>query len=236
MSAPELAEEDPLLGRVIEGRFEVIRRLAAGGMGVVYEAKQVPLGRRIALKILEVQRTPGSDKTFKDRFFLEASAAARLAHPNTIVVHDYGSTDDGMCFIAMEYLGGGTLSSYLKEKGPLAPPDAIHVGLQVASSLREAHAQGLVHRDLKPGNVMFAPRGGDNLFVKVLDFGLVKVLDQDKDALQLTQSGVMMGSPRYMAPEQVKAAPTDPRTDIYSFGAVFYHMLTGAPPFHAGSA
>ncbi|MCA9573516.1 MAG: serine/threonine protein kinase, partial [Myxococcales bacterium] len=153
-----------------------------------------------------------------------------------IVVHDYGSTSDGMCFIAMEYLGGGTLSARLKTSGPLVPAAAIHVSMQIASSLHGAHEQGLVHRDLKPGNVMFAPRGGDPLFVKVLDFGLVKVLDQGKDALQLTQSGVMMGSPRYMAPEQVKAQPTDARTDIYSFGAVLYHMLTGAPPFHAGSA
>ncbi|MBX3276317.1 MAG: serine/threonine protein kinase [Sandaracinaceae bacterium] len=239
MSAPvpaEVEEVDPLVGRVVEGRFQVVRKIAAGGMGVVYEATQVPLGRRVALKVLEVTKTPATDASFKERFFLEASAAARLAHPNTIVVHDYGSTADGLCFIAMEYLDGGTLSSRLKASGPLAPQEAIHVGLQIASSLREAHQQGLVHRDLKPGNVMFAPRGGDPLFVKVLDFGLVKVLDQGKDALQLTQSGVMMGSPRYMAPEQVKAQSTDARTDIYSFGAVLYHALTGAPPFHAGSA
>jgi len=229
--------EDTFVGRVVQDRFRVVRRLAAGGMGVVYEAEQVPLGRKVALKLLEIQKGPSvSDQSFRERFFLEASAAAKLAHPNTIVVHDYGKTDDGLYFIAMEYLNGGTLSQRLKDEGPLPPQAAIHVGLQVASSLRDAHEQGLVHRDLKPGNVMFAPRGGDPLFVKVLDFGLVKVVSGDeKDRLQLTQSGVMMGSPRYMAPEQVKAAPCDGRTDIYSFGAVLYHALCGAPPFHVGS-
>jgi serine/threonine-protein kinase len=226
--------EDPFVGRVIEGRFEVKRRLAAGGMGVVYEAIQQPLGRVVAFKILE-NKGSAQDENFSKRFFLEASAAARLAHPNTIVVHDYGKSGDGLFFIAMEYLDGGTLGDRLRKQGPLTPSEAIHVGLQIVSSLRDAHAQGLVHRDLKPGNVMFAPRGGDPSFVKVLDFGLVKMVNEGQD-LALTQSGVMMGSPRYMAPEQVKAQQIDARTDIYSFGAVLYHMLTGAPPFHAGSA
>ncbi len=231
---PAEQNEDPIVGRVVQGRFKVLRRLAAGGMGVVYEAEQQPLGRKVALKILELSKLP-HDSSFKERFFLEANAAAKLAHPNTIVVHDYGSTEDGLYFIAMEYLDGGTLGERMKETGPLPPDEAIHVGMQIASSLRCAHEQGLVHRDMKPGNVMFAPRGGDPNFVKVLDFGLVKVLDEGKENLQLTQSGVMMGSPRYMAPEQVKAQPCDARTDIYSFGAVMYHLLTGAPPFHAGS-
>lgn len=233
-AAPE--SEDGLIGRVIEGRYAILERLAAGGMGVVYKAEQRPLGRVVALKILEIQKTPNASASFGQRFFLEASAAAKLAHPNTIVVHDYGKTDDGLYFIAMEHLDGGTLNKRLRKLGPLSPAEAIHVGLQVVSSLRDAHAQGLVHRDLKPGNVMFAPRGGDPLFVKVLDFGLVKVLGEGGENLGLTQSGVMMGSPRYMAPEQVKAAPVDARTDIYAFGAVLYHMLTGAPPFAAGSA
>lgn len=236
MTAPPDAalDEDTLVGRVVEGRFHVLERLAAGGMGVVYKAEQQPLGRLVALKILELQ-TGLVDESFSQRFFLEASAAAKLGHPNTIVVHDYGKTSDGLYFIAMEYLDGGTLSHRLKSEGPLSPPDAIHVALQVASSLRDAHAQGLVHRDLKPGNVMFAPRGGDPLFIKVLDFGLVKMVGEGQN-LNLTQSGVMMGSPRYMSPEQVKSQPVDARTDIYSFGAVFFHALTGRPPFSAGSA
>lgn len=233
-AAPE--SEDALIGRVIEGRYAILERLAAGGMGVVYKAEQRPLGRAVALKILEIQKTPNAAASFGQRFFLEASAAAKLAHPNTIVVHDYGKTDDGLYFIAMEHLDGGTLAQRLRKQGPLSPAEAIHVALQVVSSLRDAHAQGLVHRDLKPGNVMFAPRGGDPLFVKVLDFGLVKMVGEGSENLGLTQSGVMMGSPRYMSPEQVKAAPVDARTDIYSLGAVLYHVLTGAPPFASGSA
>lgn len=237
MSAPDAAREaDPLVGKVIQGRFAVLARLDAGGMGVVYKAEQQPLGRVIALKILESKQNAALDATFSRRFFLEASAAAKLTHPNTIVVHDYGKTDEGLYFIAMEYLDGGSLAARLKKQGPLSPAQAIHVGLQVAGSLGDAHAQGLVHRDLKPGNVMFAPRGGDPFFAKVLDFGLVKMIGDDKENIALTQSGMMMGSPRYMAPEQVKAQPVDHRADIYAFGAMLYHMVAGAPPFAAGSA
>ncbi|MCZ7685615.1 MAG: serine/threonine protein kinase [Sandaracinaceae bacterium] len=236
MTAPEPAFEDPLIGRVVQGRFLVLARLAAGGMGVVYKAEQQPLGRVIALKILESKQNASVDASFSRRFLLEASAAAKLAHPNTIVVHDYGKTEGGLYFIAMEHLDGGSLGDRLKKHGPLTPAQAIHVGMQVASSLADAHAQGLVHRDLKPGNVMFAARAGDPFFVKVLDFGLVKVLGSEDENVALTQSGVMMGSPRYMAPEQVKAQPVDHRADIYAFGAMLYHMVAGAPPFAAGSA
>ncbi|MFK7987460.1 MAG: serine/threonine-protein kinase [Sandaracinaceae bacterium] len=226
---------DSLIGKIVQGRFEVLERLAAGGMGVVYKAIQQPLGRPVAFKVLEIAMGTVDD-SFQQRFFLEASAAAKLAHPNTIVVHDYGKSDQGHYFIAMEYLDGGSLGNRLESMGPLAPAEAIHVGMQIASSLHDAHQQGLVHRDMKPGNVMFAPRGGDPLFVKVLDFGLVKMVGEGQGNLGLTQSGVMMGSPRYMAPEQVRAQSVDARTDIYSFGAVLYHMVAGAPPFSAGSA
>ncbi len=229
---------DPWIGRTMSnGRYRVIERLAAGGMGIVYLAEQLPLGRRVALKILEAKHTPDIDESFRQRFFLEAAAAAKLSHPNTIVVYDYGQSEEGAYYIAMEYLAGGTLDDHLKKKGPLSPEHAIHVGLQICSSLRDAHEHGLVHRDLKPGNIMFAPRARDPWFIKVLDFGLVKVVSgEEKDALGLTQSGVVMGSPRYMAPEQVRALNVDNRADVYSFGAVLYHALAGAPPFAAGNA
>ncbi len=228
---------DPMVGRAISnGRYQVVDRLASGGMGVVYRAEQLPLGRPVALKLLELKHSPEIDDSFRQRFFLEAAAAAKLSHPNTIVVYDYGESE-GLYYIAMEYLKGGTLDEHLKTNGPLTPQQAIHVSMQVCSSLRDAHESQLVHRDLKPGNIMFSPRARDPFFVKVLDFGLVKVVSgDDKDSLGLTQSGVVMGSPRYMAPEQVRATPVDNRTDIYSFGAVLYHMLAGAPPFAAGKA
>ncbi len=206
-------------------------------MGLVYKAEQLPLGREVAIKILESKHVPDIDDTFRQRFFLEAAAAAKLHHPNTIVVYDYGQADDGLFYIAMEYISGTTLERRLKKQGPLTPAQAVHVGLQICSSLRDAHEQGLVHRDLKPGNIMFAPRAGDSYFIKVLDFGLVKVVSgDDKDAAGLTQSGVVMGSPRYMAPEQVRTLPVDHRTDIYSFGATLYHTVAGAPPFATGKA
>jgi serine/threonine protein kinase len=226
---------DPLVGKTLSNRFHIVERIATGGMGAVYKAEQIPLGREVAIKVLE-QRTSvvDDDATFKQRFFLEAAAAAKLKHPNTITVHDYGQTDDGMYFIAMEYIEGMTLERRLKKQGPLTPAQTLHVALQICSSLREAHERGLVHRDMKPGNVMFAPRSRDPFFVKVLDFGLVKNVSGGKDDPSLTQGGVVMGSPRYMAPEQVRSLRVDHRTDIYSLGATLYHMLAGSPPFAMG--
>lgn len=228
--------DDSILGMTVGGRFRIERRLAAGGMGVVYKAEQVPLGRAVAVKVLKQPPNPTLDDSFSKRFLLEAAAVANLQHPNTIVVHDYGRDGD-LLYFAMEYLEGKTLSEHVKANGPLPPADAIHVGLQVAKSLQDAHAQGLVHRDLKPGNVMLTHRGGDPLFVKVLDFGLVKMVSRQEgdDSARLTQSGIMLGSPRYMAPEQVRGSDVDHRADIYAFGAMLCFMLTGKPPFPAGS-
>ena len=228
------AREDRLVGTVIQDRFLVLQRIAAGGMGVVYKAEQVPLGRSVALKILESKHNEEIDSHFSERFFLEAAAVAKLSHPNTIVLYDYGRTDDSLYYYAMEYVDGVTLTKRIFDGGPLAPRDGIHVALQICGSLREAHEHGMVHRDLKPGNVMLTEKGGDPSFVKVLDFGLVKVMGQDV-GVELTKSGMLMGSPRYMAPEQVTGRPIDRRADIYSLGSVLYHALTGAPPFQQES-
>lgn len=233
---PRSAEADTLLGTLVGGRFKIERRLAAGGMGVVYRAEQVPLGRSVAVKVLKQPPNPDLDESFSKRFLLEAAAVANLHHPHTIVVHDYGR-DGELLYFAMEYLEGQTLTEKVTERGPMLPADAIHVALQVASSLQDAHAQGLVHRDLKPSNVMLTHRSGDPLFVKVLDFGLVKMVSSheiDKKN-RLTQSGIMLGSPRYMAPEQVRGSDVDHRADIYAFGAMLCFMLTGKPPFPDGS-
>ncbi|MEM9865844.1 MAG: serine/threonine-protein kinase [Myxococcota bacterium] len=220
-------------GTVVGGRFEIEKRLAAGGMGVVYRALQKPLGRPVALKVLRKPQDPRLDETYSQRFLQEAAAVARLSHPNTVVVHDYGRDGD-LLYFAMEFVDGLTLSQKIRDTGPLSPDETVHVAKQMASSLKNAHAEGLVHRDLKPGNIMLLERGDDPLFTKVLDFGLVKLLAGDKDK-KLTQSGILMGSPRYMAPEQVKGDGVDSRADVYAFGGLLCFMLTGQPPFNAGS-
>jgi len=229
-----LRDEDPFLGLLVAGRYRVVAPLARGGMGRLYRAVQENLGREIALKILDIQElrdSTGGDaagKGFADRFFLEAASVAKLSHPNTVTVHDYGTMDDGACFIAMELLHGRTLSELINADAPLAPRRAVRIALQVCASLAEAHAHGLVHRDLKPGNIMLIEHGADREFVKVLDFGLVKRENEESD---LTASGALVGTPKYMAPEQVTGDNVGQWSDVYALGAVLYHMLTGHPPF-----
>jgi serine/threonine-protein kinase len=224
----EAGVDDPLLGR-----FQIVEPLGVGGMGRVYKAIQQPLDRVVALKVLNPRYDGTKDPGFERRFFLEASMTAKLKHPNTITVHDYGRTDEGIYFIAMEYLEGETLQQVLVREGPMPWQRALAVGAQVARSLREAHKLGLVHRDLKPANVMLLSEGTGGDVVKVLDFGLVKAFASDlmnKSDTELTQAGVLLGSPLYMAPEQAKAE-TDQRTDIYSLGVLMFQCIAGRPPF-----
>ncbi len=227
----EASDDTSLVGRVIQGRFRILERLAAGGMGAVYLAEQMPLGRKVALKVLEpAAGNVGAKIQFEERFLLEAAAVAKLSHPNTIVLYDYGRTTDGRYYYAMELVEGMTLTKLIREHRALDSGLAVHVAAQICGSLREAHEAGLVHRDLKPSNVMLTRRGDDPHYVKVLDFGLVKVVGDDATA-NLTRSGIVLGSPRYMAPEQIETRSVDYRADIYAFGAVLYHMLAGEPPF-----
>jgi serine/threonine-protein kinase len=208
-------------------------------MGVVYRAHQASLERSVALKLM-TGVPPEREAEFQRRFFLEAATAARLKHPNTITVFDYGtSVIDGnsVFYITMELLEGQTLSKLMARGRALPPLRAIHIGLQIARSLREAHKAGVVHRDLKPGNVMLVRQDeadeveGD--FVKVLDFGLAKSRAHDgaRPIEGLTKAGTFMGSPRYVAPEQVEGKVVDARADIYSFGCLLFRMLAGRVPF-----
>ena len=230
-----VVEEDALIGQTLNDRFEVIAAIARGGMGRVYRAIQRPLGRQVALKVLDVRGVVASRGDFQRRFFLEAATAAKLTHPNTIVVFDYGLAGNDVYFIAMELVEGNTLAQTFKAQGPLDPLRVVHIGRQICGSLGEAHTLGVVHRDLKPSNVLLAHRGSDTDFVKVLDFGLVKVLGDEEPGTELTQSGVMMGTPRYMSPEQVTGSEVTGKSDIYALGAVLYHALSGRPPFDGES-
>ncbi|MFO0660332.1 MAG: serine/threonine-protein kinase [Polyangiaceae bacterium] len=239
VSSTESSEADAMIGRDLNGKFTITSPIAKGGMGAVYRAKQAPLGRICAVKVLipRPENIEHLGEGFHRRFFLEASTAAKLTHPNTVTIYDYGKTDDGVYFMAMEYLEGRTLSKAIKTDGPFAEERAIHVAMQVCRSLREAHALGVMHRDIKPANIYLVEHGDETDFVKVLDFGLVKDVDPDGEATEeLTQAGVFMGSPKYMSPEQIQGGAIDARTDIYSLGIVLFEMVAGRPPFDKNSS
>lgn len=225
---------DRFIGVAIAGRYRIQSVIARGGVGRVYKGVQEPLGRFVAVKILDPLRVVNDTQAeaHTKRFLREATVSSRLNHPNTVVVHDYGTLDDGRLYLVMEYLEGPTLRQALQQGASLDVPRALHIARQIASSLIDAHESGVIHRDLKPPNIILVSRGGDRDFVKVVDFGLVKsIYTQDDD--DLTLEGSFVGSPAYMSPEQATGQAVDQRTDIYSFGTVLYEMLAGRPPFRA---
>jgi serine/threonine protein kinase len=221
---------DPLIGRLINDRFKITALIARGGMGKVYRAEQAPLGRLCAIKVLNPNYAGEHDPEFHKRFFLEASIASKLTHPNTVTIFDYGRTDDDIYYMAMEYLEGHTLHRAIREAGHFPEERAAHIARQICRALREAHSLGVIHRDLKPANIFLVEHGDEADFVKVLDFGLVKNVSENKGE-DLTQTGLFMGSPKYMAPEQIRGDRVDARTDIYALGIILYEMLTGKVPF-----
>lgn len=231
-SSNEAAGPQARIGDMLVGRYRLERIIAKGGMGRVYLATQLPLERQVAIKLLIAK---GYDEEFRKRFFLEASTCARLVHRHIVTVHDYGEAENGELFMAMEFLDGEPLSKVIAREIRLDSDRACQIALQICRALRAAHKSGIVHRDLKPGNVMLLHDEEQEHvdFVKVLDFGLVKTFDANPDdpAADLTRSGTWLGSPRYMAPEQIRCQEVDPRTDIYSLGVILFHMVAGRPPF-----
>jgi len=217
----------PDLSNCLLGEFRLLRRLGSGGMAQVYLANQTSLQRNVAIKVMRPDF--GMDETLQRRFEQEARAAAGLNHPNIVQVYAVGEFE-GLRFIAQEYVQGQNLKQLLQKKQPPDAKLAIHLLRQVCSALQAAHKAGIVHRDIKPENIMVTRR----MVAKVTDFGLAQ-LTLGGERVNLTQQNMTMGTPLYMSPEQVSGATVDPRSDLYSLGVTFFHLLAGEPPFRAES-
>lgn len=236
--AKHLEEHDPASdfrpGHVFGDRFRVERLIAAGGMGFVYLATDLEQQQLVALKLM--RSTLQRDPVAIERFKREVRTIKRLMHPNTIELIDYGITEDGFMFLVMEWLHGKDLREIMRIKRRLSPITATRVALQVAWSLSEAHQKGIIHRDLKPENIFIMHNPGPHLRIKVVDFGLAKVVSGPESAEQITRGGVVCGTPEYMSPEQAKGEKLDGRSDIYALGCVMYAMLEGDAPFRGKKA
>ncbi|HWW45274.1 MAG TPA: protein kinase, partial [Acidimicrobiia bacterium] len=213
--------DPPHPGRVLDGRYRLTSPVARGGMATVWDAEDTLLARRVAVKILHPELA--FDEALRARFRNEAVAAARLADPGIVATYDTGD-DQGVGYIVMEFVDGPTLRRVLDVEGRLAVIEAVRIGREVASALAAAHREGIVHRDVKPANVLVPPEGP----VKVTDFGIAKA----GAGAELTRTGTVVGTARYLAPEQLRGEPVDPRTDLYALGLVMYEMLAGELPFH----
>jgi len=214
------------------GKYRLKRNIGRGGMGEVWEAYHSGLQGNVALKILRPDQDANPEVV--QRFEQEVSAMCRLTHPNTVRVFDYGVTEDGIWYYAMELLEGLTLHEMVKSQKRLDSKRALYIAHQAARALSEAHAQGIVHRDIKPENIFVTQAGGEADFVKVLDFGIAK-LSHEAASSTLTRTGAVFGTPTYMSPEAAKGSPMDARSDVYGMGAVLYCMLAGHPPFQSTS-
>lgn len=223
---PALAP-DPLLGRTLDGRFTLESVLGAGGMGTVYRASQRSLGRAVAVKILDARWARSADVV--RRFLREAHSLSRVSHPNVVAVHDYGHTDDGCSWIAMELVVGHTLAELIaRSPTGVDPARVVSLALELTAALEAAHTAGLVHRDLKPANVMLLDAPGGRDFVKVLDFGIARPIT---DATQMTETGKLVGTPHYLAPEVVEGEVPGPEADLYALGVMLYELCSGRRPF-----
>src|SRR5918998_3043917 len=210
---------DTLINTLFDGRYRILRKLGSGGMANVYLAEDEDLGRQVAIKILNDRHA--ADDQFVERFRREAKNAAGLSHPNIVQIYDRGEAE-GTYYIAMEYLGGRTLKEAVADRQPLPIREAIDYARQILAALRFAHRNGIVHRDIKPHNVLVDSEGR----VKVTDFGIARA-----GGTQMTEAGSIIGTAQYLSPEQARGSPVDQRSDIYSLGVVLYELLTGKLPY-----
>lgn len=219
---------DTFIGQLVSGKYAIVGKLGEGGFGSVYRAIQYPVGRTVAVKV--IASGEANDEELRGRFFREARVVSKLSNRAIVTLHDYGEDEDGTLFMVFEYIAGRLLADLIAE-GPMNPARAVYLVQQVLGALAEAHEAGLIHRDLKPGNVMVTETALGTEDVKVLDFGIAKLQNPDSMDDVRTREGVVLGTPRYMSPEQSQDLKLDGRSDLYAMGVILYEMLVGRPPF-----
>lgn len=233
VEAPKTEKFDEMIGSVLEGRFKILSKLGQGGMGAVYKAEQLSMGRICAIKVIPEDMAQSGDAI--ERFNREAKMAALINDAHAVTVYDFGETSKGMYFLAMEYVEGETLSGLLKREGVQPLPRVLNIIKQCGQALSAAHNKNIVHRDLKPDNIMISKKDGQD-WIKILDFGIAKRSVDGGIGEELTKSGMVIGTPLYMSPEQLSGEKLDARSDIYSFAIIVYQMLVGGFPFQGDSA
>ena len=232
LDAYEDTQEDAFVGKVIQGRYKVLKKIGEGGMGVVYVAEHVEIEKKVALKVLRDDFSKRPEVV--ERFRQEARSASKIGHPHIVDVIDFGQLDDGGVFFAMEFLDGCGLNEICRGE-PVPLVRAVTIIEQIARALKAAHEKGIVHRDLKPENVFLVQRDERKDFVKILDFGIAKISDRDNEGKRLTKTGMIFGTPEYMSPEQAAGKELDHRVDVYALGCIMFELFTGEVPYDGDS-